>query len=184
MSSITATTACRKNANGGTDLVKASVGYGLSDNVENLTLTGAADINGTGNSINNIIVGNTGANLLDGQGGADTMSGGLGNDTYIVGNAFDTVTENVNEGNDTVQSSVTFTLGANVENLVLTGSNNINGTGNALNNVITGNTGNNVLTGGSGGGYLRFRFIFLQRPRPCRRFHLRPGPSEFYRQRL
>ncbi len=140
----------QENANGGTDLVKASVDYTLDDNLENLTLTGTLDISGTGNNINNIIIGNSGNNWIDGQGGADAMSGGQGNDTYIVGNAFDTVTENVNEGNDTVQSSVTFTLGANVENLVLTGSNNINGTGNTLNNVITGNTGNNVLNGGGG----------------------------------
>ncbi|HMY00859.1 MAG TPA: calcium-binding protein, partial [Agitococcus sp.] len=71
-------------------------------------------------------------------------------DTYVVDALGDVVTENVNEGTDTVQSSVTYTLVANVENLTLTGTNAINGTGNTLNNVITGNTANNVLSGGTG----------------------------------
>ena len=62
-------------------------------------------------------------------------------------NTGDVVTENANEGTDTVQASVTYTLAANVENLTLTGTGNINGTGNTLDNVIIGNSGNNVLTG-------------------------------------
>ena len=68
----------------------------------------------------------------------------------MVDNAGDVVTEALNEGTDTVQSSVTYTLGANVENLTLTGSANLNGTGNALANVITGNSGNNILDGAGG----------------------------------
>ena len=136
-------------ANAGTDTVQSSITYTLGANLENLTLTGTAAINGTGNALNNVITGNSGNNTLDGGAGADTLVGGAGDDTYVIG-AGDTVTENLNAGTDTVQSSVTYTLGANVENLTLTGTTAINGTGNTLNNVITGNTGNNTLNGGTG----------------------------------
>lgn len=109
-----------------------------------------AAINGTGNSLVNVITGNSAANVLDGGSGADTMAGGLGNDTYVADNVGDIVTESLNEGTDTVQSSVTYTLGVNVENLTLVGSSAINGTGNALDNVLTGNSAANVLIGGGG----------------------------------
>ena len=78
------------------------------------------------------------------------MSGGLGDDVYIVDSTSDVVTEAASGGTDEVRSSVTLTLGANVENLTLTGAANIAGTGNSLNNVITGNSGNNTLTSGGG----------------------------------
>ncbi|WP_308256955.1 calcium-binding protein [Geminocystis sp. GBBB08] len=80
----------------------------------------------------------------------DTLNGGNGDDIYTVNSTGDRVTENVNEGTDTVQSSITYTLGNNLENLILTGTTNINGTGNTLNNLITGNSGNNSLSGGVG----------------------------------
>ena len=168
--------------NAGTDIVYSSVSHTLSANVENLTLTGTSDINGTGNTLNNIIIGNTGSNRLDGSTGADTMLGGTGNDTYIVDNTGDVVAENIDEGTDIVQSSVTYTLSANVENLTLTGTASINGTGNDLNNIITGNTGNNVLSGlagndtltGSSGNDTAKRRAWLRcNDRQCRQRHIR-----------
>jgi Ca2+-binding RTX toxin-like protein len=136
--------------NSGSDTVLSSVDYTLPANVEKLTLTGANAISGTGNSKDNKITGNAGANSINGGGGADKLLGGDGNDTYFVDNAGDIVTENANEGTDTVLSSVTFSLSANVENLTLTGTAAIDATGNALNNVLTGNAAINTLTGGAG----------------------------------
>ncbi len=86
---------------------------------------------------------------------ADTLVGGTGDDTYvhIAGGVSDSFIENVNEGTDTIRAAVTFTLpdaSQNIENLTLTGTSNINGTGNTLDNVLTGNSGNNVLSGGDG----------------------------------
>jgi Ca2+-binding RTX toxin-like protein len=143
----------------GVDLVQSSVTYTLAANVENLTLTGTTAINGTGNALDNVITGNSGANTLTGGAGNDTlnggtgndsMNGGLGDDTFVVDSTSDVVTEAAGEGVDLVQSSVTYTLVANVENLTLTGTSAINGTGNALDNIITGNSGTNTLTGGAG----------------------------------
>lgn len=141
-------------ASAGTDTVVSSVNWTLGTNLENLTLAGTANINGTGNTVANRITGNAGNNVLSGGAGSDTMLGGAGNDTYVVDATTDVVTENLNEGLDLVQSSVTYTLGANVENLTLTGTTAINGTGNDLNNVLTGNSANNTLTGGAGNDLL------------------------------
>ncbi len=113
----------------------------------------------TGDEQDNDLLGTSGDDTLQGLAGNDTLNGGddidtliggLGNDVYRVDTTTDTITENLNEGTDTVESSVTYTLGSNLENLVLTGTTNINGTGNDLSNVITGNSGNNILNGGKG----------------------------------
>ncbi len=96
------------------------------------------------------IYGNSGNDTLYGGAGNDTLNGGFGNDTYVVDSSGDVVTENANEGADTVQSAIAYALGTNIENLTLTGTDNLNGTGNALANTLTGNAGNNVLDGGTG----------------------------------
>jgi Ca2+-binding RTX toxin-like protein len=134
----------------GIDTVATDASHTLAANVENLTLVGDGPLSGTGNALANMIFGSDGNNVLDGRLAADTMTGGLGNDTYVVDNVGDTVTEAAGEGADTVNASVSFALGANVENLVLTGASAINGTGNDLANAVTGNAGANVLAGGLG----------------------------------
>lgn len=108
-----------------------------------------------GDSGPNTLKGTAGSDLIDGKGGADTMYGYGGNDTYIVNNVNDEVIEDAGGGTDLIKSSVTYRLPANVENLTLTGSNAINGTGNGLANVINGNGAANVLTGSSGNDTLK-----------------------------
>ena len=139
-----------EHANDGVDTVNASIHYGLTPNVENLTLQGNADLQGYGNDLANTIIGNSGSNLINGGAGADTMVGGLGNETYFVDNAGDAVLENPGEGNDTIFSAVHFTLSANVENLILQGNADLQGYGNSQANVIYGNAGNNLLNGAGG----------------------------------
>jgi len=147
----------------GIDAVSASVSYTLATNLENLTLTGSTAINATGNELDNILIGNSAANTLTGGAGNDTLNGGTGSDTmaggtgddmYYVNVATDIVLESAGEGMDTVNTSVTYALTAEVENLILTGTGNLAGTGNGLNNRLTGNTGANVLNGGAGNDYL------------------------------
>ena len=87
---------------------------------------------------------------MDGGPGADTMIGGAGNDTYLVDASDDLMSENFGEGIDTIVSSVTYALGANIENLTLVGNAALTGTGNALDNVIIGNSAANMLIGGTG----------------------------------
>lgn len=137
-------------ANAGTDLVKSSVTEILSANVENLTLTGTAAINGTGNTLANIITGNANANTLDGGAGIDTLVGGAGNDTYVLSNGADKITDTA--GIDAITSTITRSLATytTIEKLTLVGTLVTNGTGNALANFITGNSNNNTLSGLTG----------------------------------
>jgi len=119
-----------------------------SQGADTLSGLGGNDVlNGRGGA--DRLSGGRGNDRLDGGAGADVLIGGAGNDTYVT-NSGDTITENSGQGTDTVRSSVTLTLGANLENLVLTGSGNLNGTGNGLANAITGNGGANRLSGGGG----------------------------------
>jgi len=178
----------REDAGGGADWIITSnrdITTSTWANIENIIYTGAPGGGGGGELIstlgtdnddylfggsgndtiigkagNDTLEGKAGNDSLDGGVGSDTMSGGIGNDTYVVDAATDVIQENSNEGTDLVISSVSYTLGANVENLTLNASlivadANINGTGNSLSNIIIGNTGNNQLDGGAGADTLR-----------------------------
>src|SRR5262249_34097838 len=145
---------------GGVDTVKSTTSYTLADPfVENLTLlAGAGDISATGNALANMLTGNEGNNTLDGGLGADRMIGGLGDDTYILDNAKDIVIEAAKAGTDIVQSSVNYTLGTNIEDLLMVGAAAV-GIGNAVDNIISGDdagdklsglAGNDTITGGAG----------------------------------
>ena len=161
-------------ANGGLDLVRASLSHGLSMDVEALRLTGAGDLQGWGNGLDNQLTGNGGANLLtgrlgddtlaggqgddtllgdqgndhlDGGAGADRMAGGGGDDSYIANQAGDLVVELFGRGVDQVLSAFDHNLAANVEHLTLAGSADRDGRGNDLANRIAGNSGNNGVRG-------------------------------------
>ncbi|MCS6319864.1 MAG: hypothetical protein H8K05_19270 [Nitrospira sp.] len=168
----------------GTDTVWSSVDYVLPDHVENLSLITAGvaiDAAGTGNELNNLLIGSMSINVLSGLGGndtlmggwdaattepfsestlddrvVDTLVGGAGDDTYMLsGLSFqdgvpDQIVEAANEGNDTVLASMSYTLGAHVENLTLRGAQAIDGMGNSSANILVGNAAMNHLTGGTG----------------------------------
>lgn len=157
------------------DLIESSITFDLNATpaVENLTLTGNAQIDGTGNGLNNILIGNDKANKLlggigndtlignkgddwlDGGSGNDIMTGGIGDDDYYVDSKSDKLTENLNEGSDDVFSVITWVLGKNFENLFLGGMNAIDGTGNELDNQIDGNNAVNKLDGAAGNDLLQ-----------------------------
>ena len=108
---------------------------------------------------NDTLTGLAGNDTLDGGTGDDSMTGGAGNDTYIADSIKDKIIEKTNEGTDTVITTATYTLANNVENLTLSGSSAINGTGNTVSNIVVGNDaansingglGNDTLTGGTG----------------------------------
>jgi Ca2+-binding RTX toxin-like protein len=146
------------NGGDGTDTASyLTAAAGLTVNLS--TGTGTGDAQGdtfisienlTGSGFTDTLVGDGNANVLDGGGGIDTLQGLLGDDTYVVDNTADVVVENANEGNDTVNASAHFVLSANVENLVLQGTADLQGYGNGSVNALTGNTGDNILNGEAG----------------------------------
>jgi Ca2+-binding RTX toxin-like protein len=165
------------SSGGGIDTVTSTITWTLATQIDKLVLSGATAINGTGNTLANTLTGNSGNNSLSGLagndslvGGAgndsliggdgndtlnggtgnDSMTGGTGNDHYVVDAAADRTIEATSGGIDAVTSTITWTLGTEIDKLVLGGTTAINGTGNALANTITGNAANNVLSGSSG----------------------------------
>ncbi|MEO7689450.1 MAG: calcium-binding protein [Sphingomonas sp.] len=140
----------------GNDTIRSSVSYvlGAGVSVEQVRLMGAASVDLTGNADFQTLAGNSGNNVLDSGGGGDRMKGAGGDDTYIVRGAADSIVEVTGDGNDTVKTAVSFTLGAaaQVEHLVTldaSATTAIDLTGNAYSHDIQGNAGANVLTGGS-----------------------------------
>ncbi|OOO25188.1 UNVERIFIED_ORG: rhizobiocin, partial [Rhizobium sophorae] len=154
-----------EDADEGIDAVQTSLAsYTLSANVENLVNVARTAFAGSGNNLNNtitggaaidILSGGAGDDTLNGGAGADTLIGGTGNDTYIVDNASEVVTENANEGTDTVQTALaTYALAENVDNLTYTGTAAFTGTGNSLANTINGAAGADTLDGKAGADIL------------------------------
>lgn len=145
-----------ENLNSGIDRVFTSSDYTLAANVEHLTATSAAGLALTGNSLDNSIIGGAGADTLTAGGGNDTLIGGQGNDVYNIVLSTTVLTENTNEGIDTVNlvsgfNTTAYNLGAEFENLSASAlSVGMALTGNALNNSITGGSGNDTLNGDAG----------------------------------
>jgi Ca2+-binding RTX toxin-like protein len=157
------------DAAGIADLVLATLAsYTLAAGVENLSFTGVGNFSGSGNELVNVVTGGAGHDSLFGAAGndtlnggegndrleggigADTMVGGLGDDIYIVDDGLDIVTEAAGAGTDAVHTALaSYTLDANVENLVFVGVGNFSGGGNALANLLTGGAGNDTLDGGA-----------------------------------
>lgn len=168
---------------GGYDTVRSVVSHALGANVERLELLGDAAIDGQGNTLDNVLVGNAAANILrgeagndvlrgeggddflDGGAGADAMSGGFGDDTYMVDDSADSVADEpdqnsggvyISGGFDRVIASASFALTDGIEELVLTGSDNIDGTGSLLANSVLGNDGDNILSAYKANGIFEY----------------------------
>jgi Ca2+-binding RTX toxin-like protein len=104
------------------------------------------------------LFGYEGDDFLDGGADWDVMFGGLGNDIYVFdydfGGVSDFISEQGGDGTDEVRASLSYTLGFDLENLLLTGTAVINGTGNELANTIRGNDAANAISGLAGADQL------------------------------
>jgi trimeric autotransporter adhesin len=134
----------------GVDTIQSSVSYTASTNVANLTLIGTAAIAGTGNALAGTLTASNANDTLTAGSGIDTLVGGTGTDLFIVNSASDVVTLGTTGTNDTIQSSASYTLSANVQYLTLSGASALTGTGNNLTDLIVGNSGADTLVGGTG----------------------------------
>ena len=157
--------------NGGIDTVVATVEFVLPKNVERLVLEHGG--RGTGNELANVMIGKSGYNkfqglggddtilggdgrdTLDGGVGSDSLVGGLGDDAYIVDSTSDLIVERKGGGTDILIVGFSVSLGKNIEDLRLTGTKDLSGTGNGLRNEITGNSGANLLSGKGGNDTIR-----------------------------
>jgi Ca2+-binding RTX toxin-like protein/GH24 family phage-related lysozyme (muramidase) len=136
---------------GAVNTIETSVSYTASANVQTLTGTGTANIVLTGNDIANVITANSGNDTLVAGSGVATMVGGIGNDTFVVNNVNDVVeAQSTGTNVNTIETSVSYTASANVQNLVGIGSADIALTGNDLADTLTANSGNDTLIAGSG----------------------------------
>lgn len=144
-----------EQAGEGFDTVRSRIAHTLAAHIEVLELTGLGAIDGTGNRLDNILLGNASANMLDGGEGADRMSGGDGNDTYRVDHVGDTVVEQAGQGYDTVIVSIggRHALSDHVESLRL-GDANGSGMGNGADNLLTAGHGDHLLAGLGGNDIL------------------------------
>lgn len=156
--------------NHGNDSIRANISsnyvtkYALVENVENLFWLNSRSMQLVGNALNNNIVGNAGDDIIVGAGGADRMEGKGGNDIYYVNDVNDNVVEAEGQGNDKIQTSVSYNLtGRSIETVNMVGNGHLSVNGNEFSNVINGNSGNNnirglggddILTGGLGNDYL------------------------------
>ena len=145
-----ASTVINVSTGAGAMTVDASVSYTAPTNVSTLTLVGSGNISATGNTTADVLTGGVGVDTLFAGSGIDTMKGGLGNTTFVINSVSDVVQDTTSTANNTLESSVSYTLPTDINNLILTGSSSLVGSANSGNDTLTSNTGIDTLVGGSG----------------------------------